>query len=546
MSDTNIDDGTATMAPTLGRDDRDGTFGGSTLDAIPTQFAVLDTDGTIVYTNDAWRDFARDNDYKEDPGMVGANYLDVCDQSATDDATDAATGIRGVLDDDRDTYSLEYPCHSPAAKRWFVMRASRFSHGDDDFVLVLHLDITGRKESEAAVEHRNRQLEQVNRVGRLVREVIGSLLDVSRREDIESIVCRELSTARFCRLAWVVDRSVTGHIRPRDGAGEDDLLEELAALTPETVEGTTVGEALDGQGPLVQRDRDDAVQRLAAATGCTAYLAVPLTYRGARYGTLVVHTAQPDAFGELERDAFAVLGNTLGYAINAVESRELLHGDYATELRLAVDDPHAPLATVARTVDATLEVTSSGVADDGLRVFVEAAGVDPETVVESLTAHDDVAHASVLGERGGRCRFSCVLTAGSPLLSVAQRGASNRNATIAAGEYELTVEAASTADVGDLVGQLQAEFDRVDLRAKKRVERESDSALAYWERLEARLTDRQLAILEASFDAGYFEWPRAADGGDLADSFDISAPTFHEHLRAGLGKVMSELFEGER
>ncbi len=543
MSDTNTTDGNTTIGPTPGDDGRGGSFGAATLDAIPTQFAVLDTDGSIVYTNDAWREFARDNGFEDDPSMVGTNYLAVCNHSSTDDATDAAAGIEAVLLDERDVYSLEYPCHSPTTKRWFVMRASRFDHAGETFVLVLHLDITGRKQSEAAVEHRNRQLEQVNRVGRLVREVIASLLDVSRREDLESIVCRELANARFCRLAWVVDRSVDGSIRPRVGAGDDELLDEMAALGPSMIERTTVGEALDGQGPLVERVATDPVQELAMGAGCTAYTAVPLTYRGARYGALVVHTDRPDAFGDLERDAFAVLGNTLGYAMNAVESRQLLHGEFATEVRVDVDAKRAPLAAVSRAADEPLVLTASTVAADGLRLYAEGEGVSPETVVDTLETHPDVTHASVLGEHDGRCRFACVVTGGSPLLRVAQRGAGNRAATVTGDRYGLTVETASTADIGDLVAQLQTEFDRVDLRAKKRVERESDSALAYWERLEARLTDRQLAILEASFRAGYFEWPRNADGGDIAATFDISAPTFHEHLRGGLSKVMSELFE---
>ncbi|WP_439025423.1 bacterio-opsin activator domain-containing protein [Haloarchaeobius sp. DT45] len=543
MSDTNTTEGDSTIGPRPGGDDHDDSFGDATLDAIPTQFAVLKTDGTIVYTNDAWREFAHDNGFDDDPGMVGTNYLSVCDQSATSDGTDAATGIRAVAERECDTHTLEYPCHSPTTKRWFVMRASRFDHGGETFVLVLHLDITGRRESEAAVEHRNRQLEQVNRVGRLVREVIGSLLDVSRREDIEAIACGQLANARFCGLAWVVDRSVDGRIQPRDGAGDDDLLDELAALGPATIEQTTVGEALDGQGPVVQRDVSDPLQERAASEGFRSYLAVPLSYQNARYGALVVHTDQPDAFGEVERDAFAVLGNTLGYAMNAVESRELLHGEYATELRVDVEDETAPLATVARAVDGVLTVTASTVAAAGLRLYVEAEDAAAETVTDALDEHAAVDHVAVLGDHDDRCRFECVVTGGSPLLAVAERGASNRVATVTGDRYELVCEAASTADVGDLVGHLQSAFDRVDLRAKKRVEREADSALAYWERLEARLTDRQLAILEASFHAGYFEWPRTTDGGNIAASFDISAPTFHEHLRGGLAKVMSELFE---
>jgi predicted DNA binding protein len=45
------------------------------------------------------------------------------------------------------------------------------------------------------------------------------------------------------------------------------------------------------------------------------------------------------------------------------------------------------------------------------------------------------------------------------------------------------------------------------------------------------LTDRQLAVLRAAYQAGFFEWPRDASGEEVAESLDIAAPTFHQHLR---------------
>jgi predicted DNA binding protein len=52
------------------------------------------------------------------------------------------------------------------------------------------------------------------------------------------------------------------------------------------------------------------------------------------------------------------------------------------------------------------------------------------------------------------------------------------------------------------------------------------------------LTDRQRTTLTAAFHAGYFEWPRLANGNALAESLGVAPPTFHQHLRAAEQKVL--------
>ena len=59
---------------------------------------------------------------------------------------------------------------------------------------------------------------------------------------------------------------------------------------------------------------------------------------------------------------------------------------------------------------------------------------------------------------------------------------------------------------------------------------------------DAGLTDRQQAIMEAAFREGYYEDPRGIDGSELADRFDISSSTLHQHLRAAEAKVIGQFF----
>ncbi|WP_424006456.1 PAS domain-containing sensor histidine kinase [Haloferax denitrificans] len=127
----------------------------------PATIALLDRRGDIVYTNRAWRAFADANDYVGDPDSTGINYLAVCDAARETDelAGVVADGIRAVLRGDRDLFTAEYPCHSPAVYRWFALRVVSVDtprHGT--FALVSHFDITDRRLAELQVNEKNEHL----------------------------------------------------------------------------------------------------------------------------------------------------------------------------------------------------------------------------------------------------------------------------------------------------------------------------------------------------------------------------------------------------
>lgn len=53
----------------------------------------------------------------------------------------AADGLREVLSGTRSQFALEYPCHSPTEKRWFLMHVSALA-GEAHGAVVSHIDIT--------------------------------------------------------------------------------------------------------------------------------------------------------------------------------------------------------------------------------------------------------------------------------------------------------------------------------------------------------------------------------------------------------------------
>jgi diguanylate cyclase (GGDEF)-like protein/PAS domain S-box-containing protein len=124
-------------------------------DSLSEHVAVLDHQGCIVDTNRSWKRFAHDNSLSDQCRLQGENYIEICDSStgaSSVEARQAAAGIRAVLSGELPEYTLEYPCHSPQEKRWFLMTVTPLlSDGLIDGAVVSHIQITTRKLAEAAL-----------------------------------------------------------------------------------------------------------------------------------------------------------------------------------------------------------------------------------------------------------------------------------------------------------------------------------------------------------------------------------------------------------
>jgi two-component system CheB/CheR fusion protein len=113
------------------------------LDSLAANVAVVDPRGTITLVNAAWRQFALANgDADLSHTGPGSNYLKACAAAALVDeyARHAFDGLNAVLKGERGNFSLQYPCHSPDQRRWFLMQAAPLQPKGG--AVVSHTDIT--------------------------------------------------------------------------------------------------------------------------------------------------------------------------------------------------------------------------------------------------------------------------------------------------------------------------------------------------------------------------------------------------------------------
>ncbi len=143
------------------------------LDSLDASIAVLDREGSMLAINETWRNFARKNQAKDFRTLdVGANYFAACacssDTEDYRDAQRAMAGIRSVLSGRSESFEMEYPCHAPDEKRWFLMRVTPLLSPEGGAV-VAHIDVTKEKEAtQAVMESEQRLLAVLNSIDALV------------------------------------------------------------------------------------------------------------------------------------------------------------------------------------------------------------------------------------------------------------------------------------------------------------------------------------------------------------------------------------------
>jgi len=149
------------------RPDLPSNFANDVLNSLTAHIAVLDGGGRIVSVNEAWRRFARENGGECGTFYVGVSYLAVCEAAirggGDEDLVAMLEGILAVLRGERDRFSFEYPCNSPAEERWFIARVTRYRRAAAASVIASHEDITARKRAEEELRRAKEALEVANR-----------------------------------------------------------------------------------------------------------------------------------------------------------------------------------------------------------------------------------------------------------------------------------------------------------------------------------------------------------------------------------------------
>lgn len=515
---------------------------------------VIDEESRIVFANPA-----TESVFGHDPSaLVGESLLNVLPERHHQDHREAIREVleTGAVPDSWDGLEIG-GLHADGTELRLDVSVTTVEQNGRTLVAGVIDDVTDRARREVELAAQRDELEALDRINSVLRDVNRAIVAASTRAEIERAVCRRFADAEPYKFAWIGSpRGAADEMIPSEWAGVDDAyLSEVTITIDERATGMgPTGRAYRTATPQVARDipenpmfepwRESALSRDFRSSA-----AIPLVYRETVYGVLNLYTARGDAFDDREVAVLHELGETIGHAMNAVESRRLLHADTVVQLEFRVAGDSSFFNVASSELDCTLDLEGVVPTQENTYLFyISVEGADPAALVERGTEHPNIRNGQVVSDdaecRRGLAMFEVV--GSSNVMTLIEAGTRVQSAVSTSGESTLVAEVAPETEVSTVVSAFSRVFPEAELVRRHEVQRPVQTRQEFREVVQSRLTTRQRGVLEAALRGGYFARPRDISGTDLAAAFDVTPSTFHHHLQAGLNKVVSAVFDDDR
>jgi predicted DNA binding protein/GAF domain-containing protein len=453
----------------------------------------------------------------------------------------AAGTLREAFEDGPTSRSFEE--YYPQLDRWLAVDIQV-----GETVLVYVRDRTEAHEEARQVERLERRLERVERIDTLVVTVLQRVIGASDRGDIGRTVCEGLGGTDLYRFVWVGEREFPDErLRPLAAAGDAPDLRDR--IDDALADGQTLPEQVaitEGETRMVDAIAEDdtvprAVRSAAFGHGLRSCLAVPLAYQGTVYGVVSVYSDREEGFSEQERVGLEALGRIAGFAIRALRQEDLLVADTVTEVTLAVRDETVPFIQVAREAGCRLSLDGAVPRGDGAVVCYLGAD-DEAALAEPLRDHAAVTDVRWIRSEGDPL-LQVTVTGETPVTTLVAWGATVRTAEYTAEAVRLVAEAPPDGDVRRMVETVDDAAAETTLVSKAERTRTADTAEAFHDALDERLTDRQRTVLRTAHLSDYFTSPRGSTSEEVAETLDIAGSTMLYHLRRAQQELVDAFFE---
>ncbi|MFC6992436.1 bacterio-opsin activator domain-containing protein [Haladaptatus sp. GCM10025707] len=411
-------------------------------------------------------------------------------------------------------------------------------------------DVSVRRRREDARKEQARRLRRLNHINRVIRDVNAGLVQATTRLEIAQTVCERLIEDDRYQFAWIGEYHVAAdRVEPTAWAGEGQSYLEARPTAGKFDGGVTAKTAiLERESQVAMDITADSVASLwreaALDQGFRSALATPLVYNDQIYGVLALYADEPNAFDRVEKTVFAELGQTVAAAMNAAEARTALMTDTVTELEFVLTDQEDFLVRAAQHIEAQFSLDGFVRRDDGTLVeFITVHGIDAETLADLASRSPDEFAVSIVSESESSHVVQLEYDGESVVDLVGDYGGTVKQVISADGEVRVIVELPTGTDVAAVVAAIESNFAELSLVAQRKTQRERRSSVDFLAGVETKLTDRQHDVLQMAYLAGFFDWPRAKSGSEMASLLGISHPTFSQHLRIAERKVFEVLFD---
>jgi len=196
----------------------------------------------------------------------------------------------------------------------------------------------------------------------------------------------------------------------------------------------------------------------------------------------------------------------------------------------------APSRSVSRTSSVSSPVVTEEVVFDSENLDKEAVDSDSDDGgmrMEEVFSYDSETVYRFSREKGRGCACERVESFGYPVVDTHTRD----------GDLFLTFHVPDTEALKRVMNRLGERYSNVEVkRLIRSKDSEDENDLVLVDRRE--LTEKQEEALRTAHRMGYFEHPKGANAGEVAEELGITTSTFTEHLAAAQKKLMRSILNG--
>lgn len=443
-------------------------------------------------------------------------------------------------------------------------RAGVYTDTDVEFAETLAANATAALERDdferrlrtqaAALDDKDDELRRLDRTTRLLRGVDRALVDASTRREVEEALCRVVTDVEPYDFAWMDARTQGADgFAPRAWAGDDDsgLLDELRDCLPAdgsfpSLQAFETGSA-QVVSDLLRASADAPWQRVLLSHGFSSAAAVPLVYGDVVYGVLGVASKQGDPFDDRAVGVLEEVGVNAGNTVVSLARKNALLGvDHSTELEFELDSTSGggvPLRVAARFDTRVAVMGLVPTTDETYHTFLSVDGAAADAITDYLDDRLSVRSTRVVRESDDSCTVEAAVTDLGVVEAVTDHGATVRAVEASASSNCVLVGVPPATETRAIVDAVRERYPGASLVALRGSTTGEPIQGGVFSEIDDRLTDRQQDVLEAAYEGGYFEWPREQTGEELAAEFGISSPTFHQHLRMALLRLLTTVYD---
>lgn len=405
------------------------------------------------------------------------------------------------------------------------------------------------EERQHALEQQTVQLEQMNQLAEVSQKIHERVLRADSRSEIEQAVCEQLVASDICSFAWIGEYEAENErVTPRTWAGTDrGFLEESRPPTEETPAPPAIQTARTDEqtvnNNIADGLRGEGWRRRLLERGFQSVISLPLTYQQLSYGVLTVYAKTRDIFDLPTQSVLEEVSETVGYAINSIETKQGLVADRAVEIQLEATESNDILNRIAKVT--STDVTFEGIVPQGndkCIVFFSTSG-DTDDVLTTVDALPRLERLECLTNTEDRSLFEATVSGPQIALTIAEQGGAPQLIQTDGENLHIDLEVPQTVDIRQLVAELRQSCPDIELVSRHKRERGVQTRESFHSELISQLTPRQFEVLLAAYYSGFYQSPRDKTGQEIADTLDISQPTFSHHLRVAIRKLLEQLFK---